>query len=98
MNIDSLAESIVLCKEEQDFYEWIKNSGNINIHFGDSIKIKNELLFAVGGTINGTIYCQKIDNPNPKNIRYNQSLNKIILHWKTFLYFKNKSRKKVKLK
>lgn len=98
MNIDGLAESIVLCKEEQDFYQWIKNSENINIHFGDSIKIKNVLLYAVGGTVNGTIYCQKIDDPNPKNIRYNQNSNKIILHWKTFLYYKNQKKQKKKIK
>lgn len=86
MDISALTESVIFCKEEQDFFTWQRNSKNNQIHFGQKIKIKNSTYFIVGGTINGTIYCQSFPAKTPAfKIRYDEFRPKIILNWRIVL-------------
>ena len=93
MDINELAESIVLCKEEQDFYKWLQASGNTQIHFGDPIKLKNVLMYVVGGTESGHLYCQKFEKSVPKSKRrFDPERSKVILYWRSFLFYKTKEK------
>lgn len=95
MDIDALAQSVALCKEENDLFNWLKKSGNTSIHLGDKIKIKNVLMFVTGGTENGNLYCQKLNARLPKSKRrFDPDKSKVIIHWKTFLYYKTLEKEK----
>jgi len=86
MDIDGLANSIGLVQEEADFYTWLKESKNQNIHFGQRVNIKNVPFFVVGGTLSGNIYCQHFPaRTHISKIRFNNSKPKVIIPWKNFL-------------
>ena len=91
MNIDSLAQAIVLTKEEEDFYTWLNESKVQNIHFGQRVNIKKLPFFIVGGTLDGNIYCQNFPaRTHISKIRFDESKPKVILYWKVLLSILNK--------